>query len=251
MARPTARLVIIGDEILSGKVQDTNSPWLLRRLRRRGVACAGLVVVPDRVQDVASAVRSASASADHVFTSGGVGPTHDDITMEGVAAAFDRPLVVHPELHAFLSARWQIRPSDPRMRMARVPEGAVVEHLGHFPQVRVEAVWIFPGVPKLFRNRWAAVASRFGGVRPSCAAVCTQQREGEIAGLLEAIVHRFDGVEVGSYPRWDDPEVQVLVTLEADDAARVGAAVDALIAGLDPARVGRIDRDYRPEDDAG
>lgn len=250
LARATARLVIIGDEILSGKVQDANSPWLLRRLRRRGVACTGVAVVADRIEDVAVAVRAAT-SADHVFTSGGVGPTHDDITMAGVAAAFGRPLVRHPELAAFLEARWHEGPAGPRARMSLVPEGSSVEHLGHFPQVRVENVWIFPGVPRLFRDRWEAVAERFGGARPVCAAVHTQQSEGEISALLEEIVADFSGVDVGSYPRWDDPDVKVLVTLEADDGARVRAAADALIAKLDPQRLGRVDRDYRPEDDAG
>ncbi len=248
MARSTARVVIVGDEILSGKVRDTNSPWLLRQLRRRGVACTGMVVVPDTVADVAAAVLGASNTADHVFTSGGVGPTHDDVTVAGVAAAFGRSLAPHPELLAFLRARWRGAPGSARERMALVPEGASVELLGAFPQVRVENVWIFPGVPRLFRDRFAAVAERFGGARRRCAAVSTTQGEGEIAEHLEAIVAAFDGVDVGSYPRWDDPEVRVLVTIEADEDERVQAAVDALVARLDPGRLVAIERDHRPED---
>ena len=248
MPRPTARVVVIGDEILSGKVQDANSPWLLRELRRRGVACPGLVVVPDLVQDVADAVRLASRTADHVFTSGGVGPTHDDVTMAGVAAAFDRPLVAHPLLLAFLRARSPAAPGSARERMALVPEGAVVEELGQFPQVSVENVWIFPGVPRLFRNRWQAVADRFAGERRRCAAVLTQQGEGELAEHLEATVAAHPGVDVGSYPHWDDPDVRVLITLEADAEALCQAAVDALVQRLDPARLVGVERDYRPED---
>lgn len=247
--RPTAQLVIIGDEILSGKVQDANSPWLLRELRRRGVECTGLVVVPDKVDLIAAAVRAASQAADHVFTSGGVGPTHDDVTMAGVARALGVELHEDATLLAFLEARWTRAPGEARRRMAQVPEGAQVESLGHFPQVRVGNVWIFPGVPKLFRNRWLAIADRFGGARPHCAAIATQQSEGDIAVHLEAVLAGFEGVDVGSYPRWDDPDLRVLITLEGADADVVRAATDALTGLLDPERLVQIHRTWRPEDE--
>ncbi len=246
--RPTARVVVIGNEILSGKVQDTNSPWLFRQLRRRGVLCTGLVVVSDDVGQIAAAVRSASQAADLVFTSGGVGPTHDDVTMEGVAAAFELPLVEHAGLLHLIETVWKKPPAEAWRRMARVPEGAQVYDTERFPQVQVGNVYVFPGVPRLFRHRFEAIADRFAGPRRACSAIWTQQGEGELAAPLEQVDARFSEVELGSYPQWKREECRVILTLEADDAAVLGDAREALLALLDPDQVVRVIEEHHPED---
>ncbi len=240
-----ARLVIIGDEILTGKVVDANGPWLLGRLRRIGVRCAGMVVVPDQVPAIADAVRRAAGAADVVFTTGGVGPTHDDCTMKGVAAAFDVPLEAHPKLLELIDG-WG-EPTPARRRMAMLPAGAEVVPGHRFPQVRFRNVWILPGVPELMRRKFDAIAGDLVGTPPACAAIRTMQRESEIAEHLEATCAAFPDVAIGSYPRWDDPECRVLITLEALDADSVRKALDDLAGRLEPALLRGLLQEYRPE----
>ncbi len=248
--RPTsARIVIIGDEILTGKVPDGNGPWALRRLRRLGVRCTGVATVPDEVDRIAAAVAEAAREADVVFTSGGVGPTHDDVTIEGVAAAFGLPVVVHPLLEDLILNHWPGEPTPARLRMARVPQLAEVRMVGRLPLVSVRNVHVMPGVPELFRSRFEALQEGLRGPRRACSAVRTRQGESEIAEHLEAIVGAFPGVAVGSYPRWGDSPERVLLTIEGDDEDTVRAAAQALADGLDPTRLLGIDHDHHPEDD--
>ncbi|MCP4867582.1 MAG: competence/damage-inducible protein A [Proteobacteria bacterium] len=247
---PTARLVIIGNEILSGKVEDSNGPHLLRRLRQLGIRCTGVDVVPDELDRIATAVREAAEAADVVFTTGGVGPTHDDCTMEGVAQAFGVELVDDPELVRLLVEVWKAPPSAARMRMARVPAGAEVTAGHRFPQVRFRNVWILPGVPQLMRSKFEAIAEQLEGVPLACAALRTMQRESAIAEHLEATDAAFEEVEIGSYPRWDTDEYRVLVTLEAPDPDRVAAALADLAARLDPDQLRGLIPEYRPEERA-
>jgi len=248
-SRLSARLVIIGNEVLSGKVLDANTPFLLRRLRQIGVDCQGVVVVADVPAEIAAAVRYASGSADLVFTSGGVGPTHDDVTMESVAQAFEVPLVEHPKLVQFLEERWRGPRAPARLRMARVPEGAELLLEGEFPQVRMKNVYIFPGVPKLLKRRFAAIEHLFAGEAPCCAAVFTDETESELAPLLEQVVEQLHGVEIGSYPQWGEASYRVLLTIEASNQERVDEGVDLLVQLLDSERLHGINRSYHPEGD--
>jgi molybdenum cofactor synthesis domain-containing protein len=245
---PTARLVIIGNEILSGKVVDTNGPHLLRRLRQVGVRCTGIAVVPDELDRIAAAVREASQEAGVVFTTGGVGPTHDDCTMEAIAQAFGVPLVQDPELVRLLTEVWKAPATAVRLRMARVPQGAEVTAGHRFPQVRFRNVWILPGVPQLMRSKFEAIAEQLQGAPLACAALRTMQRESDIAEHLEATDAAFQEIEIGSYPRWDTDEYRVLVTLEGPDSARVEAALHDLAARLDATLLRGLIPDYRPED---
>ena len=251
-SRPNARIVVIGNELLSGKIQDSNSPWLMRRLRLLGVACSGLVVVPDTVSDIAEAVSKASAEADFVFTSGGVGPTHDDVTMAGVAAAFDVPLEEHPIIRAFLDDRWRGAKAPARLRMAQVPRGTEVLDTQSFPVVRCRNVYIFPGVPRLFRGRFETVEHLFTGTPLACSALVTSQGESELAPLLEGVLESFPEVEIGSYPRWESGQWEVLLTLEGVSAEQVSDALAALLSRVDPERLCTVHKDYRldGQDDA-
>jgi molybdenum cofactor synthesis domain-containing protein len=247
--QPTARLIIIGNEVLSGKVQDANSPFLLRRLRQLGVHCTGLIVVPDEEAVIAEAIREASGNVDWVFTTGGVGPTHDDVTMKSVALAFGLPLEEHPEVAAFLRSHPKHGDSPERLRMAQLPAGAEVDLSGPFPQVRVGNVWVFPGVPKLLKSKFELVAPQLGGIPMYCSGIYCTLRESAIALRLEAVVAAWPGVEIGSYPQWLDTGYRVLITLESLDPGALGHARTQLLESLEPEVVIEVVEDYRPEDE--
>lgn len=250
MSRKTVRLVIIGNEVLSGKVADANTPWLLRRLRQVGAICTGVDLVPDTVDLIARAVRAASDEADAVITTGGVGPTHDDVTMDGVAAAFGVEVIEHPALVTALERHIGAALVGAQRRLARVPDGAELENLGEYPQVRYGNVWIFPGVPALLRHKFEEIADSLRGARMPCTAVFTNLRETELAPLLEATVAACPTAEVGSYPRHGQDGWRVLMTVEGPDQACVDATVSELRARLGDAVV-RIQPGFHPEDDGG
>ncbi|MFN7146897.1 MAG: molybdopterin-binding protein, partial [Myxococcota bacterium] len=160
---PTAAVIVIGNEILTGKFADENGPYLVRRLRELGVDLGRIVVIPDVIEVIASEVRAASSTFDHVFTSGGVGPTHDDLTFPAIAAAFDRPLERNAALVKVIEERSKGPLTTAAYRMAEVPVGAELWWDGDvlFPLVVMKNVAIFPGVPSLFRLKFEAVAHRF------------------------------------------------------------------------------------------
>ena len=235
--RPTARLVIIGNEILRGRVVDSNGPFLLKRLAELGLRCTGLATVPDEVDVIAHAVREASGLADLVFTSGGIGPTHDDCTIAGVARAFGLAVIEHPELVRVITEKWEGPATPARLRMARVPEGADLLPCRWFPQVRVRNVYILPGVPGLLRTRFEALADELAVPAPARASLRTLQGETSLVPHLEAVAAAFPQVEIGSYPTWETDEYRVEITFEAD---REQATLDArqdLADRLDPDRL--------------
>jgi len=227
----TAAVVIIGDEILSGKFADENGPFFIARLRALGVRLARIVTIPDDIDVIAAEVRAASDAFDHVFTSGGVGPTHDDVTLEGIARAFDRPLTTHPDLVAVMR-RFDIPLDDANLRMARVPKGTVLvaDPAMHYPMVLVENVWVFPGIPKLLRRKFNAIAHRFSGPTLHLARVYTDELETAIAVRLTAVDAAHPSVAIGSYPRFGEGDFRVIVTLEATDADALEAARAAVAA---------------------
>jgi len=232
----TAAGIIIGDEILSGKFADENGPFLVKRLREIGVDIRRLSIIADRTADIATEVRRCSDEFDLVFTTGGVGPTHDDITLQSVALAFDEPLELVEELHAILLERWPDGPPEPALRMARLPRGAelIWEGKAHFPLVRVRNVHIFPGVPYLFQNKFNAVAHRWEGQVVSTSRIHLEQREVAIAETLADAQARWPEVAIGSYPRREDGEWSVIVTLESRNDAALSAARQFLEQTLRP-----------------
>jgi molybdenum cofactor synthesis domain-containing protein len=244
---PTARIVVIGNELLSGKVEDSNSPWLMQRLRAQGVHCLGLVCVPDTVAEVSAAVRNAASSADFVFTSGGVGPTHDDVTMAGIAAAFDVALEEHPVIRAFLDERWRGPRSPARLRMAQVPAGTEVLDTESFPVVRCRNVYIFPGVPRLFRGRFESISHLFSGPTLACSAILSEQGESELAPLLEGVLTKHPSVDIGSYPRWKKTRWEVLLILEHTDEELLSQARKALLDTIDRERIIEVHEQYIPD----
>ena len=234
MPAPTAAIVVIGDEILSGKFADENAAYLIRELRELGVALRRIEVIPDVLDDIAAAVRAASARHDHVFTSGGVGPTHDDVTIEGIARAFAVRVVRHPTLEELLRGYYGARLEERNLRMAEVPEGAEMIPADHpsWPVTCFRNIYILPGVPAIFRRKFGAIRERFRAAPFFVRRVYCMAEEGAIAPTLDAVVADFPGVAVGSYPRFDATDFRVLVTLESKDEARVAAAAAALVERL-------------------
>ncbi len=230
----TAAVIVIGNEVLTGKVDEANARHLIHELRDAGVDLVRVVVVRDELDVIAEEVARASARCDHVFTSGGVGGTHDDVTMPAVAAAFGVGLVEQPVLAGLLRGRYGDRANVHVMRMAQVPEGAelVGEDELRYPVVRVRNVYVLPGVPEFLRAKFAYLKPRLGGQPVRCETLYVSVGEEEIAAELEAAQGRFPGVEIGSYPRFDTPDYRVKITLEGRAPEQLEAAVQGLTAAL-------------------
>jgi molybdenum cofactor synthesis domain-containing protein len=243
---PTAAVIVIGDEILSGKFVEENAAYLIKELRSLGVGLRRITVIPDILEDIADTVTRDAARHDHVFTSGGVGPTHDDVTMEGIARGFGVRVVRHPEQEQLLRAFYGANIEERNLRMAEVPEGAELVSADHpsWPVTRFKNIYILPGVPIIFRRKFDAIKERFrASSQFHVRRVYCMAEEGAIAAHLDAIVAdpRFHGVAVGSYPRFGEPEFRVIVTLEGRDAAIVNRATEALVSRLPKGVVVRVD----------
>lgn len=238
----TAALVVVGDEILSGKVEDTNSPHLIRVLRQSGVDLRRILCVPDAVEEIAWAVGACFGRFDHVFTSGGVGPTHDDVTSRGVAAALGVPVARHAGLEALLREHFGARLSEGHLRMADVPEGSELLAAGpiRWPVVLARPrLYMLPGVPQLFEAKVDALCEGLAGTRVTCRWVYTGTEEALLAPHLEAVLAEHAAVRIGSYPVLGRADYLVKVAIESRDGAAVDAAVDSLLARLPAATADR------------
>jgi molybdopterin-biosynthesis enzyme MoeA-like protein len=199
-----------------------------------------VVVILDDIDEIAREVKLLSSTHDWLFTSGGVGPTHDDLTMEGVARAFGSRVVRHPELEALLRGYYGERLAERNLRMADVPDGA---HFVHgesgpgWPVIAMRNVYILPGVPELFRRKFLSIKERFREAPFHLRMVFTSSEEGTIAAELDRIVAGYATVAVGSYPTFSAPDYKVKVTIEGKDAASVQAACDELVRALGAAVV--------------
>jgi FAD synthetase len=231
---PTAGILVIGNEILSGKVVDTNSPYLCRELRALGVDVERIVTIPDVIDVIAEHVRSMSAAFDFLLTSGGIGPTHDDLTVEGVAAAFARPLVCSDSILERLRRATGGEPNTSQRKMAQIPSGATLLDAGDlwFPLVVVENVYVLPGIPELLRKKFESARERFRGVPFVLKRVYVRSMESEIAEDLHLLLKEFPELLLGSYPRIGEEAFRVLLTLESRDAGYVQRALDALLERL-------------------
>jgi molybdenum cofactor synthesis domain-containing protein len=240
----TAAALIIGNELLSGKVDEVNVGVLSRALRGAGVALLRVVMVQDDIDVIAREVAQLSKTHDWLFTSGGVGPTHDDVTIEAVARAFGLRVVSDPGLEAMIHAHFRARVRPGHLRMALIPEGAALETLPEvpWPTVRVGNTWVMPGVPEAFRMKIPVVLARLETAHAFVShAVYTKMDEGDLKPLLDQAVAAFPDVEIGSYPRWNDPTYRTKLTFDGRDDARVLAARDAFVATLPEGEPQRMD----------
>lgn len=235
MQIPTAAILVIGNEVLSGKIEEQNARFLIGELRELGVSLQCILTIPDEPAIIASSVKDLASRFDFVFTSGGVGPTHDDVTISSIARAFDKPILRHPQLEAMLRGYFGDAIDETRLRMADVPEGAELVYGGDmkFPVMACQNVFIFPGVPELFRKKFTAIRERFRVAPFHLRIVHTQEDEFDIAERLQTIADAHPAVAIGSYPNFATPEYKVKLTLESKIEAEVEAAHQALLLVLD------------------
>jgi molybdenum cofactor synthesis domain-containing protein len=240
----TAAALIIGNEILSGKIQDTNTTFLARALFELGIELRRVVVCPDEIDVISRDLTELRSSHDLVFTSGGVGPTHDDVTIEGVAASFGRPVVRSAAAEKMIRDHYGDRATEAHFRMANMPQGAEMIRSSEapWPTVVIENVFVLPGVPEIFELKLTDLRKRLDeGHKFHCQTVYTRSGEGEIASLLERIADAFPGVMVGSYIKWQAGDYRTKVTFDGHDRDAVATAADILVAELDPALFVRRD----------
>ena len=222
----TAAVLVIGNEILSAKVQDENGPWLASQLRELGVELRRIETVPDEVALIVDALRRCLVHAQWVFTSGGIGPTHDDVTIAAVAQAFGRTVVRDERTLQLLRDRFAHPLKPALLRLAEVPDGSHVEfHEGYlFPVISLQNVVILPGVPSLLREGFTRIRERFRVAPIFSRALYFNIGEGALAEHLDAAVATFPEVSIGSYPRFDEADHRVKVTFDGRDEKAVRAA---------------------------
>ncbi len=238
-----AAIIVIGNEILTGKVVDTNSPFLVAKLRDLGMPVKRIVTIPDEIPTIAATVRELSARFQHLFTCGGVGPTLDDVTMAGLAAAFDVPLESRPELEAAIRKHFGPETQASHLKMAVVPANAtlIVSESLPWPAVMVGNALVLPGDPGLLRRKFLALGERWRRAPFFVRRVYVLHEEGALSPHLDAIDLEHPGVALGSYPVYDRRDYSVLVTLEWKDEARVDGACRSLCERLDPRLIVRVE----------
>jgi len=234
MGYETAAVLIVGDEILSGRTRDANAHLAARKLFDRGCRLVEVAIVPDQRKVIVQAIRRLREVADAVITSGGIGPTHDDVTMEAVAEALQRPLVEHAPTLARLRERFGAR-IGLRRRMARLPEGAepIVCERTFLPGAAVDDVYVLAGVPEIFASQLETILPRFGQDQGFLRVeIEVRLPESSYAEGLEAVQAQFPAVHIGSYPKRCGADPHAVICLEARSEKMLRKAEDAVRAML-------------------
>ena len=238
MSRKTAAILVIGDELLSGRTRDANMHRLGGWLTERGIALKEARVVGDEESAIVNALNDLRATYDYVFTSGGIGPTHDDITADAVSAAFGAPCIENPEAVKLIEAWYRARGEEAtpaRRRMARMPEGAelIRNPVTGAPGVKMENVFVMAGVPRIFEGMLGAVENALerGAILHSRAVTAPGLPESRIADQLREIQSALKGVALGSYPI-DGDEKGVTVVARSENAATAESAITAVTAAM-------------------
>ena len=242
-APKTAGIIIIGNEILSGKVSDCNSSYLAAELSTLGVSLMRISVIPDDAKIIGDEALKFSEEYDYVFTSGGVGPTHDDVTMEGIAKGFCTRMVPHPELVKRFRAYYGDRCNAAVMKMAEVPEGAGIIDQGNtsFPVVSFRNIFIFPGIPKYLVEKFSSIKERFRSTALHLKRLFLNANEPDIAEGLNRTVSEHSDVVFGSYPVLDNPVYKVIVTAESRSPDALVRSVAELVERLPKGSVVRVE----------
>lgn len=234
MERTGAAAIIIGNEVLTAKVLDANGPLLIRRLREIGIPLRSVEIVPDDVDIIVEAVARARMRATYVFTSGGIGPTHDDVTVRAVALAMGRPVVRLPEMVELIRKRSE-HLTEEALRLADAPEGAELlpQQGSWFPVLTVDNVFLLPGVPQLFKLQLETVLARLRGTPVHLRNLYVRLGESTIAAVLDRVALDMPHVAIGSYPVFDAGlDYRVKVTIEATEPAPVEDALARIRGGL-------------------
>jgi molybdenum cofactor synthesis domain-containing protein len=243
----TAALVVIGDEILSGRTQDRNVAQIATWLNAQGIRLVEVRVVPDKTAAIVEAVNTLRARTDYLFTTGGIGPTHDDITVDAIAAALDVPVVYHPQALAILKRHYDRRGqtlTEARKRMARVPQGAdlIENRMSGAPGIHIGNIFVMAGVPHITAGMLDALTGMLEGGAPLISrTIGCWVAESEVADLLREAERAHDGVTIGSYPFFREGRVGANFVVRATDAALVDACVEDVTARLELAGFGVID----------
>jgi molybdenum cofactor synthesis domain-containing protein len=234
MSNPKAAMLVIGDEILSGRTRDSNMHYLAKELTRAGIDLTEARVVSDDADAIINAVKALSAQYDVVFTSGGIGPTHDDITADCVARAFDTPIDIRDDARALLEAHYQRTGGElnkARLRMARIPDGAALidNPVSTAPGFTIGNVHVMAGVPAVFEAMVASVLPKLTGGQPLLSQSLRIERgEGEIAGPLGELAKAYPDLSIGSYPFTSNGIYGANIVIRGHDGAQVDAAMTRL-----------------------
>lgn len=234
MPNPTAAMIVIGDEILSGRTRDSNMHHLAGRLNEAGIDLKEVRVVGDERGTIIAAVQAMSVAYDYVFTSGGIGPTHDDITADCIAASFDAEIDVREDARAILSehyAKSGTELNDARLRMARIPDGATLidNPVSAAPGFQLENVYVMAGVPSVFEAMVASVLPTLTGGDPLISKTLRIERgEGDIAGPLGVVAAEYPLLSIGSYPFQKDGRYGAHVVIRGNSEDDIDAALNKL-----------------------
>ena len=247
--RPRIAMMIIGQELLNGTTADTNAHYAAKRLHELGAELCLTVTVPDDVKAIAEALNWIKDKYDYILTSGGIGSTHDDVTMAGVSEALGQQLVRHPYLKTIVGRFCETTDlTAAQLRLAEIPEGSelIVEDDMHFPQVYVGNIYMLPGIPEYFRQRFERIADRFQGPAIHGAEITVKGIETQFTAALNRAVKLHSEVVFGSYPSLiaETPNISeapqschIKITLEGSDAEKVDAAkrflLDNIPAGIE------------------
>merc|ERR1712212_740454 len=259
--RKTAGLIIIGDEILKGQVQDTNTHFLAGGLRNLGVHLERVSVISDDIDTIASEVKNFSNNFDLVLTSGGIGPTHDDVTFEGVARAFDDDVEHHPKI-VDLCKRWFRKEdlTDPCFKLALIPKQAKLNfgrdkatgRPTQYPLISVENVFVFPGIPELLQRAFHNLGAQLFGAGKQVVsdAVYLRQDEISITNTLNRLVKNHPNITFGSYPSWSGQHYRTKVTFEGENEEEVSRARSDMEELNSSSSRGRDSKEVRYESDS-
>jgi molybdenum cofactor synthesis domain-containing protein len=236
----TAALLVIGDEILSGRTQDKNVAQIGSWLNVQGIRLSEVRIVPDVETKIVEAVNALRTAHDYLFTTGGIGPTHDDITVDAIAAALGVPVVVHPGARAILERYYESRGgvNEGRLRMARVPAGAdlIPNRISGAPGIRLGNLFIMAGVPHITAGMLDGLTGKLEGGRPLVSVtVGSMAPESEVADLLREAERAHPGVSIGSYPFFREGKVGANFVVRSEDPALAQTCVDLIAASLESA----------------
>jgi molybdenum cofactor synthesis domain-containing protein len=245
----TAALVVIGDEILSGRTEEKNIAQVANWLNPQGIRLAEVRVVPDQQEAIVAAVDALRSTHDYLFTTGGIGPTHDDITVDAIAAAFGVPVVIHPEARRILEDYYRDRPpglTEARLRLARVPEGAelIPNPTSGAPGVRMGNVFILAGVPNIAKAMLEALDGKLEGGKPMVSVtVRAHAAESDVAELLKQVQDEHPGVTIGSYPFYGGGRLGADFVVRSEDGELAERCAAVLRKRLDERDIQVVEQD--------
>lgn len=245
MSEKNAAIIIVGNEILSGKTRDINTSFLTRELRGLGVSVQRVTVITDDVDDIAKTVRTYLKCYDLVFSCGGIGPTHDDVTMSGIALGVGKPLIQHNILLEGLKKSYGPELNAAQLKMTEVPEGTelIFSEALRVPVLHFKHLYIFPGIPELVVKKFNAIKERFREAPFYLVKLYIALGESAIAAQMCKILEQYPLLQLGSYPKLNKSDHKIVLTLESKEKPYLNKALQALLAVLPAGSVVKIEPD--------